>query len=165
MNKLFESVDDLYESGRSLVVEDTEDFVDDVITDPYDLGFTEEDLQNNLNVKFTEYGELDSAEQEDFPECDAVLYFDVYYGDSKVGETQCYGAKEDNVEEYFPQVIENLIGNTFGLDFSEIKKEEKPLGESIEYCLVLPEVKSDEEMNKVIEALKDLGYEAYSWTR
>lgn len=97
------------------------DYLDDVSDDPYDRGLTEEDLEKNLNLKFTGYENMTKSEHEDFPECNARLNFDVYYKNTKVGCIECYGSTEDKPEEYFDQEIENIIENPFGMDFSKVK--------------------------------------------
>lgn len=43
--------------------------------------------------------------------------------------------------------------------------DETVLNEKIEYCLTLPNVTSDSEIEEIINTLKELGHEAYFWTR
>lgn len=63
------------------------------------------------------------------------------------------------------------LKDIYGTDDIDLINAGKPadervsLKENVEYCLVLPDVKSDDEANKIIDALKELGYESYFWTR
>lgn len=109
----------LYESIKKNLSEAKEDSIDDVITDPYDLGLTEDDLKANLSLKFVSYAPMTKSEREDFPECNKILLYDVFYNNVCVGSSQCYCNDQDDPTDYFDQEIQNIIDNPIGLDFSK----------------------------------------------